>query len=270
MPDNFGMNTDTEKWEEAVVEEEGLTNEEAKNLNFNESVEKEVLNIIYLLDISSSMNLQGRIDQLNVAMAEAVAIAQEKAAALQIDLTMRFIEFGSTAEFILGTDEAHGLSQLDSWPPLKANGTTNTAQAIRLARSVMHTKYLGTKSCMPIVIQISDGGSDNEAETLAACEELRKSIKRRHNPDADVIIRVAIGVHDYKRSELEAFASTGNIVYGDGTVEEGVKLVLEATDIQNLGELLRVVTVSSLVSATKADEDVLPEIRMNVDEDWTE
>ena len=160
---------------------------------------------------------------------------------------MRVVEFNSTADWIFG-DTENGVGHID-WMPLTANGGTDTAGAIDKATSVMHRKYLGERNFRPVVILITDGQSNDPEETVKAVEKLKSSLKSSSDPTKDKIIRIAIGVKDANPTELNNFASIGNIERPDGTVDENVPLVFNVDDVALLKGLLKGVTVSSIASS---------------------
>ena len=63
---------------------------------FEAAPTKYQLNLIYLLDTSGSMYGEP-INQLNVAMAEAIQVAEEAAKEKEVQLLMRVVEFNSIA-----------------------------------------------------------------------------------------------------------------------------------------------------------------------------
>lgn len=213
---------------------------------FEAGTTKYQLNLIYLLDTSGSM-IGEPINQLNVAMAEAIQVAEEAAKEKEVQLLMRVVEFNTVAKWIIG-DTRHGVEHI-KWRPLKANGGTDTAGAIDLARSVMHREFLGERNYRPVVILITDGASNDPQSTLQAIAKLKASLKSSTNPNKDKITRIAIGVTGANQKELINFASVGNIENDDGTVKENVPFVFRIDDIQKLKGLLKGVTVSSIASS---------------------
>ena len=231
------------------------------------------MNLIYLLDDSGSMTGEA-INQLNVAMAEAVQVAEEAAREREVQLRMRVAEFNSTARWIIG-DTRTGVSHID-WKPLTANGATDTAGAIDLARGVMHREFLGERNFRPVVILITDGGSSEPEKTARAIQDLKNSLKSRSDPSKDKIIRIAIGVSGANQEELRMFASLGNIERPDGTMEENVPLVFNVDDIALLKSIVKGLTQSSITSSittgTGEGDDtpiINPTIEEDDEEDWT-
>lgn len=204
------------------------------------------LNLIYLLDTSGSMYGEA-INQLNVAMAEAIQVAEEAAKEMEIQLLMRVVEFNTAAKWLFG-DTRHGVEHID-WTPLSANGGTDTAGAIDLARGVMHREFLGERNYRPVVILITDGESSDPQRTVEAVASLKASLRSSKDPSKDKITRIAIGVTGANQTELCNFASVGRIEREDGTVDENVPFVFNVDDVQMLKGLLKGVTVSSIASS---------------------
>lgn len=213
---------------------------------FEAGTTRNQLNLIYLLDTSGSMYGEP-INQLNVAMAEAIQVAEEAAMENEAQLLTRVVEFNTVAKWLIG-DTRHGVEHID-WTPLNANGGTDTAGAIDLARSVMHREFLGERNYRPVVILITDGESNDPQKTAEAVAKLKASLKSSTDPNKDKIIRIAIGVTGANQTELNNFASVGNIEHEDGTTDKDVPFVFNVDDVQMLKGLLRSVTISSIASA---------------------
>lgn len=213
---------------------------------FSAGTTKYQLNLIYLVDTSGSMHDEP-INQLNVAMAEAVQVAEEAAVEKEVQLLMRVVEFNTVAKWIFG-DTRQGVEHID-WIPLNANGGTDTAGAIDLAREVMHREFLGERNYRPVVILITDAESDNRQKTIEAIARLKASLKSSTDPNKDKITRIAIGVNGADQIQLTDFASVGNIEREDGTVDEKVPFVFNVDDVGLLKGLLKGVTVSSIASS---------------------
>ena len=226
------------------------------------------LNLIYLLDTSGSMNGE-RINQLNAAMEEAVQVAEEAAMAKEIRLLMRVAEFNSVAKWHIG-DTRYGVEHID-WIPLKAGGTTNTAEAIDLARSVMHREFLGERNYRPIVILITDGESDYPDKTIEAVSKLKASLKSSIDPNKDKITRIAIGLTGANQEELINFASVGTIIQEDGTENENVPLVFNVDNLGQLKDVLEIVTkeaINKAVLGQLGGNDINPTYEQDNDIGW--
>ena len=213
---------------------------------FQAGTTKYQLNLIYLLDTSGSMSGEP-INQLNAAMAEAVQVAEAAAKDKEVQLLMRVVEFNTVAKWLIG-DKYNGVEHID-WAPLVANGGTDTAGAIDLARSVMHREILGERNYRPVVILITDGASNDPEKTVEAIAKLKSSLKSSKDPNKDKITRIAIGVTGANQTELTNFASVGDIERDDNTIDKNVPFVFNVDDVELLKGLLKGVTVSSILSS---------------------
>lgn len=228
--------------------EQGFAVTRFKMLNDNEGVRSPIQNVIFLLDTSGSMTGE-RIERLNIAMTEIVREIKELARQMEIQIKMRVIQFSSVAYWIFG-DTEHGVEHID-WIPLVAGGTTDTAGAINLARSVMHRQFLGERNYRPVVILVTDGQSNDPTKTRDAIASLKYSLKSSNNYSKDKIIRIAIGIGDAPDpSELAEFASIGDIESDEG-LEENVPLVFNVDDINLLESLLLGVTINSIMTSIR-------------------
>ena len=88
---------------------------------------------------------------------------------------------------------------LNALPPYYTGGTTNTADAIKVARETMFTPDQGDQQGVPnILVVITDGKSNDELATWKQAMEARE----------DGIDMIAIGVgNNVKERELQAIAS---------------------------------------------------------------
>ena len=206
------------------------------------------VNVTFLLDISGSMYGEP-INQLNVAMSDAVAIADAAGINLETKVIMRVIKFESTASWHIGNQQT-GETHID-WKPLSTGGGTDTAGAIKLARSIMNTNILGTTNYQPVVILITDGQSNDRNATLQEAAALKQSL--RNNAGAERIMCISIGVKGADRTELEAFATKGTIKYASGEIKENTPFVFEISDIETLRNLILSVTKSSIVSSASSN-----------------
>lgn len=185
--------------------------------------------IVFVVDTSGSMVGQ-RLSQLNIALQEINVMLESLAHQNEVQLSIRLIEFNTTARWLVGNLE-FGVDHLDVYFS-EAAGVTNTAEALRLARGVMTHRYIMARSLKPIVILITDGCSINLQETTEVIDELKTCPLGRRNK----ILRVACKIGDESIPELEMFASSAD----DGS------LVFKVDDLGHIQEadLLRTVIAS--------------------------
>ena len=96
--------------------------------------------IVFVVDTSGSMVGQ-RLSQLNIALQELNSMLESLAYQNEVQLSIRLIEFNTTARRLVGDLEAD-VEHLDVYFS-EAVGLTNTAEALRLTRGVMTYRYLG-------------------------------------------------------------------------------------------------------------------------------
>ena len=219
-------------------------------------LDKPSMNIIFLLDTSGSMRNE-RINQLNYAMPIALEAANDAAEQNEADLFVRIIEFNSSPKWILGTAEkgVPGKDARSQWHDLKAGGTTDTAAAIELSLKCLHTEYLGIRNYHPVVILITDAKSDERTMTQSSIEKLRMALSGGLAEKKDKVWRFAIGVQNYNEPELLEFASLGTKEDEYGNEQNGVPMIFKVDDLGSLSKVLKNVTVSSLLSNAKGDDN---------------
>ncbi len=224
-----------------------------KNTQETGGITRMTMNLVFLLDTSGSMGFKGgqRINQLNTAMPIALSAARDAAMEQETDLFVRIISFNNDATWVMGSKE-EGVAIDDAcnqWKDLSAHGGTDTAAAIRLACTAMRTKYMGPRNFHPVVILITDGESNSPADTNKATEELREALSGGNPEKKDKVWRFAIGVEDYKESELLDFAMIGTLEDEFGNEQTGVPMIFKVDNVTDLAKVLKNVTVSSLYSA---------------------
>ncbi len=222
-------------------------------------VPKPVQNIVFLLDTSGSMSFKGgqRINQLNTAMPIILESLEEYGEEAEIDIFVRVIAFNDTATWVMGNMEqgvnifhARGL-----WRDLSAHGSTDTAAAIRLARTAMRVKYLGARNYHPVVILVTDGEANDPTETKQAIEELRQALSGGKPEKMDKVWRIAVGVEDYNESELVNFAMTGTVKDEFGNEYISVPMVFSVEDVAALSQVLKEVSVGCVRSSAHGDDN---------------
>lgn len=155
--------------------------------------------ITLVVDTSSSMAGQ-RLVQLNSALHELSNIPESLAYQGDIQLSIRLIEFNTTARWVLG-DAEKCEDHLDVYFS-EASGLTNTGEALRLARSAMNRTCMSERFLKPILFLVTDGMSIDSQNTFDAIDELKCAFGSH-----DILLRVALRIGDEWIPELEAFAS---------------------------------------------------------------
>ena len=113
------------------------------------------LHFVWLLDTSGSMNADGKIQALNVAIRE--AIPQLRAAARDnpnVAVLVRAIAFSNGARWHLETP-----TPVESlrWTDLAAAGHTDMGAALRLLADAMATPPMPERAVSPVFVLVTDG-----------------------------------------------------------------------------------------------------------------
>jgi uncharacterized protein YegL len=243
------------------LKERPVENKKMEVFKMADGMVRERLNIYYLLDTSGSMAGQ-RIQQLNSCMQDLKPALEEAGIDNNVDIVVRAIEFGnnSTARWHEGSEATGTAIDQFIWMDLPANGScTPTSIALEMVAKGLNAEFLGSRALRPVIILITDGGCTDGAEKYeAACDLLASKI----NGNAT---RIAVGVENANRSELERFASKG--IIGE---EKNKPFVFEAKNAETMTEIIRWASIVSIVSSSKmgtGSGDVsLPD--EEIDEGW--
>jgi len=130
------------------------------------------LPVIVLADVSGSMNEEGKIEALNMAIKEMVSTFS-KESRLRAEIQVGLITFGGTAQMHLPLVAANNVS---GFGELKAGGVTPMGAAFDLARKLLEDKdRIPSRAYRPVLILLSDGQptDDWEAPFKVLCESER-------------------------------------------------------------------------------------------------
>lgn len=154
------------------------------------------LHFLWLLDVSGSMNADGKIQALNVAIRE--SIPQLQAAARDnpnVEVLVRAIVFSNGARWHL--EQPTPVAQL-RWEDAVAGGHTDTAAALRLAAQALRVPPMPERAVSPVLVLVTDGHHTDDFD--AGLAEL---MAERWGREA-VRMAVAIG-RDVNMTGLQAF-----------------------------------------------------------------
>jgi uncharacterized protein YegL len=113
------------------------------------------LHFIWLLDVSGSMNADGKIQALNVAIRE--SIPQLQAAARDnpsVDVLVRAIVFANGARWHV--ERPTPVAEL-RWEDAQAGGHTDMGTAFRLAAEVLKVPPMPERAVSPVLVLVTDG-----------------------------------------------------------------------------------------------------------------
>jgi len=245
-------------------------------MEFKERIEADAdayVHIFMLIDTSGSM--YGAIDKINLAMTgeikrKLLEVADDKNLKIFMHI-MRFDE--GKPRYVVGSKETgEELTDGFIWANLPADGdATHTGEAIEQVCKDMNVEFIGGKAFNPIVVLITDGFANGEISVKDATQKLKTKFMKKDssgNPitgQVEKIIRVGIGVNtplgNYKRSELEDFATVGTL-----NGKENEPFVFEVTDLDNLGDIFTNIVVASLYASVNQD-DSSNTVQINTEDD---
>jgi uncharacterized protein YegL len=113
------------------------------------------LHFVFLLDISGSMNANGKIEALNNAIREAIPAMRDVTDKVPgVHLLVRAITFSTTALWHIKQP-----TSIDTfrWTDVAAGGETNMGAAFELLSESLSLEDLGARALAPVLVLISDG-----------------------------------------------------------------------------------------------------------------
>jgi uncharacterized protein YegL len=237
--------------------------------NYDEKAQcsQDQLNLILLIDNSYSME-GSRMAQVNNALPDIKRKLSKIAEDNGVNLMVRIIAFSDEAIWVAGKPE-EGVKIDDLvWTDLGVVGGTATNKAVREASKALHARFLtsgptNVRILRPVVILITDGycNPSDFNDYLAAIDEMKHCLT--NDPMKDKITRIAIGVEEYNREQLEAFASLAK-PKDVGSKEQPKPLVFEVDNTDELGSVINWLVPTSIVNSIVAgvendDMPVFPE-----------
>lgn len=163
---------------------------------------------VLVLDTSSSMSSDNRMENLNAAL-KAFEAAVKSREDLRQQVLLMVLGFGSEVELLSDWTQADEFTA----PTLVANGMTAMGEAMRLAHAAVEDihkrlKGEGIPFTRPWIFLMSDGGPNDEgwqqaaAESRRACEDKRAVVwPLAVPPNAD-----ASALKAFARSDMDVFA----------------------------------------------------------------
>lgn len=113
------------------------------------------LHVIYILDRSGSMNANGKIQSLNVAMIESLPLLREAALDnVTADVFVRVLLFSDGARWV--TPEATPVEKF-RWTPVDADGLTDLGAALELLAPALESPPMPERALPPVLVLVSDG-----------------------------------------------------------------------------------------------------------------
>ena len=211
------------------------------------SVARRKLQIIFLVDTSGSMTINGRMQALNQAAHTVLPELKDEAEKNpQADVYFRVLEFATGARWM--TADAKRMSEFGSswhWSDLEAGGVTDFGAALDLLTEALQPESIGAYNYPPVLVLLSDGAPTDDWEN--ALERFNQSSFGRK---AGRTVRVALAVTDADKDVLSRF--TGHM-----------ETVVDVTNPTQMVSFLKWATVtlskaSSRSRAVSPRQDELP------------
>ncbi len=126
------------------------------------TIARRELHVIWLLDTSGSMNADGKIQSLNVAIHE--TIPHLRAAALanpNVEVLVRAITFSNGAHWHI--EKPTPVAEL-RWENVAAGGHTDLGLALKLVAEALKTPPMPERAVSPALILVTDGYHTNDVD----------------------------------------------------------------------------------------------------------
>lgn len=151
------------------------------------------LHVVYLLDRSGSMNANGKIQSLNVAMIEALPLLREAALDnVTADVFVRVLLFSDGARWT--APEATPVESF-RWAPVDADGLTDLGAALELLAPALESPPMPERALPPVLVLVSDGqptddyraGLERVLASAFGSRALRLAVAIGRDADLDVL-----------------------------------------------------------------------------------
>ncbi len=113
------------------------------------------LHFIWIVDDSTSMSYDAKIQTLNTAIRNAIPLMQKEASRnINVEVLMRAIKFSSGAQWHISQP-----TSVDNfkWTDLTANGVTDMGTALKMVAEQLKVPPMENRALRPILVLISDG-----------------------------------------------------------------------------------------------------------------
>lgn len=201
------------------------------------------LHMIWIIDDSYSM-VGEKIQMVNHAISSLIPDLRNIQEDAQIDIFVRAISFGSSANWHLGPDPV-SLDEFQ-WTPLDgSSGSTSYCSAIECLMPALELDNIGKRSVPPVILFMSDGYStdpeDNFIELISRLNEM---------PWGKKAVRLSLGIGeegDFSKEQLDAFISP---YLRDET--RGKMETISASRLQDIYKYIRVTSIECAAASSKS------------------
>ena len=161
------------------------------------------LHFFWILDCSGSMGADGKIQQLNTAIREAIPALKDVARENpEAQVLMRSVKFSDGASWHDGDPT---LVDDFKWTDLKANGLTDMGKALSLVADQLKIPPMNERALPPVLVLVSDGQPTDDFKKglskLTATPWGKKSVRMAIaiGGDADLdVLKKFIGNNEYQ------------------------------------------------------------------------
>jgi uncharacterized protein YegL len=187
------------------------------------------LHFFWLADCSGSMESDGKIQSLNIAIREAIPEMRKAASGHpDVEVKVRAIKFSSGAQWHISQETpVEGFE----WKDLTASGVTDLGKALDILIEALDIKKIGDRAKPPVLVLVSDGlPTDDWKSSLDKLNKL---------PWGQKAVRIAIAIGgDADIDVLQKFINNPEIK------------VLQANNAQALVDCIRWVSTVALKKAS--------------------
>jgi uncharacterized protein YegL len=209
------------------------------------------LHFIWLLDTSGSMNADGKIQALNVAIRETIphlqSLARENA---NVDVLVRAVTFSSGARWHVA--EPTPVANL-RWNDVAAVGHTDMGEALRIVADALKVPPMPERAVSPVLVLVTDGHHTDDVDAGIAAlmaerwgrEAVRLAIALGRDVSMDTLQKF---IGDDALRPLQANNPEGLLQHIQWASRSGIQSASQLVGSDQLGTELRAVQASQVAA----------------------
>jgi uncharacterized protein YegL len=210
------------------------------------------LHFIWLLDTSGSMNADGKIQALNVAIRETIphlqSVARENA---NVDVLVRAVTFSNGARWHV--EEPTPVANL-RWNDVTAVGHTDMGCALRLVADALKVPPMPERAVSPVLVLVTDGHHTDDVDGGIAAlmgerwgrEAVRLAIALGRDVSNETLQKF---IGDDALRPLQANNPEGLLQHIQWASRSGIQSASQLVGSDQLGDELRAVQASQVAAA---------------------
>jgi uncharacterized protein YegL len=210
------------------------------------------LHFIWLLDTSGSMNADGKIQALNVAIRETIphlqAVARENA---NVDVLVRAITFSNGAHWHV--EQPTPVANL-RWNDVGAVGHTDMGSALRMVADALKVPPMPERAVSPVLVLVTDGHHTDDVDGGIAAlmaerwgrEAVRLAIALGRDVSNETLQKF---IGDDALRPLQANNPEGLLQHIQWASRSGIQSASQLVGSDQLGDELRAVQASQVAQA---------------------